>query len=57
MACVYREGKMICSWWSLNQCLNPNVSDPAKDACNGRLPKYKTEGIKQRNLEGEVKVK
>jgi hypothetical protein len=57
MTCIYREGKMICSWWSLNQCLNPNVSGPVKNTCKGRLPKYKTEGIKQQNLEEEVKVK
>ena len=57
MVCIYRDGKVTCSWWSLNQCLNPNVPDPAKDACKGRLSKYKTEGIKQQNLEEEVNVK
>ena len=51
MACHYREGERVCTWWMVGQCNNPHVPGLIKDACNGRLPRYKTEGIKQQNLE------
>jgi hypothetical protein len=56
MACIYREGEKVCTWWTMGQCLNPNVSGPEKDACRGRLPKYKTEGIRQQNLDQETDI-
>lgn len=54
MACIYREGKKVCTWWTMGQCLNPQAPKLIKDGCNGRLPRYKTEGIRQQNLEQEA---
>jgi hypothetical protein len=51
MACHYREGEKVCTWWTLGQCLNPQTPKLIKDGCNGRLPKYKTAGITQQNLD------
>jgi hypothetical protein len=54
MACHYREGERVCTWWMLCQCNNPHVPQLIKDGCNGRLPKYKTKGIRQQNLDQEA---
>jgi hypothetical protein len=50
MACHYRQGEMVCTWWMLCQCNNPHVPKLVKEHCNGKLPKYKTERIQQQNL-------
>jgi len=46
MECQYREGKKQCTWW-VTGCINPNVDSTTKQKCTGKLPRFKTEGIKE----------
>ena len=46
MACKFREGNKHCIWF-VSGCINPQAPPEIKRQCDGQLPKYKTEGIKE----------
>ena len=51
MACPYREGETKCTWMLASGCINPRVNtDVKKQRCDGKLPLFKTEGIKQEGV-------
>jgi hypothetical protein len=51
MACPYREGETKCTWMLASDCINPRVNtDVKKQRCDGKLPLFKTEGIKQEGV-------
>ncbi len=46
-ACIAIEGKKQCTWWVINKCVNPSAPLEARKVCTGKLPRFKTEGIRE----------